>query len=107
MLVGYPPFFSDDPSMTCQKILHWKKVFGIPSEANLSQPAADLIRKLIADSNERLGINGVAEIKAHPFFYGIDWKKIRESKAPYIPIVKNEKDFTNFDKFKEEDPWID
>lgn len=25
MLVGYPPFFSDDPSVTCQKILHWRK----------------------------------------------------------------------------------
>ena len=24
MMVGYPPFFSDDPSVTCQKILHWR-----------------------------------------------------------------------------------
>lgn len=23
MLVGYPPFFSDQPNITCQKILHW------------------------------------------------------------------------------------
>jgi serine/threonine kinase 38 len=27
MLVGYPPFFSDEPSITCQKIMHWKKTF--------------------------------------------------------------------------------
>jgi serine/threonine kinase 38 len=27
MLVGYPPFFSDEPSITCQKIIHWKKSF--------------------------------------------------------------------------------
>jgi serine/threonine kinase 38 len=27
MLVGYPPFYSDDPSSTCQKILKFKKYF--------------------------------------------------------------------------------
>ncbi len=59
----------------------------IPPEANLSQAAADLIRRLIADQTERLGINGVEEIKAHPFFYGIDWKRMREKKPPYIPPV--------------------
>ena len=37
--------------------------------------------------DERLGINGVAELKVHPFFIGINWKKIREQKAPYIPEV--------------------
>jgi serine/threonine kinase 38 len=34
-----------------------------------------------------LGINGVGEIKVHPFFIGINWKKIREKKAPNIPEV--------------------
>lgn len=37
--------------------------------------------------DERLGINGVEEIKAHPFFAGIDWKRLREKKAPGIPDV--------------------
>jgi len=36
---------------------------------------------------ERLGINGVGEIKAHPFFFGINWKTIRQRKAPWIPEV--------------------
>jgi serine/threonine kinase 38 len=45
----------------------------IPAEANLSVAATDLIRKLITDADQRLGINGVAEIKAHPFFVGVDW----------------------------------
>lgn len=46
----------------------------------------------MADKNERLGINGISEIKAHPFFFGIDWKNIREKKAPYVPEIKNEID---------------
>jgi len=49
--VGYPPFFSEDPSLTCQKILHWKKTFSIPPEANLSPAAIDLLKKLICDAS--------------------------------------------------------
>jgi len=30
----------------------------------------------------------VEEIKAHPFFFGIDWKKIRDKKPPFVPDVK-------------------
>jgi serine/threonine kinase 38 len=30
----------------------------------------------MCDSENRLGLNGVDEIKASPFFEGLDWKKI-------------------------------
>lgn len=73
MLVGYPPFFSDEPSVTCQKILHWKKTFVIPTEANLSPAATDILKRMISDADDRLGKNGAEEIKAHPFFQGCDW----------------------------------
>lgn len=73
MLVGYPPFFSDEPSVTCQKILHWKRTFAIPAEANLSANSTDILNKLIADPEVRLGRNGADEIKSHPFFDGVDW----------------------------------
>ncbi len=59
----------------------------IPPEANLNPAAVDLIKRLITDASERLGINGVSEIKAHPFFAGIDWSKIRAKPAPYVPEV--------------------
>lgn len=77
MLVGYPPFFSDEPGQTCQKIINWKKTLFIPPEAKLSTAAYDLITRLMNDANIRLGINGVNEIKAHPFFTGIDWKNLK------------------------------
>lgn len=97
MLVGYPPFFSDEPSITCQKILHWKKTFVIPAEANLSPNSTDILRKLIADSDERLGRNGVEEIKNHPFFDGFDWDSVRKTQAPYQPTVTSEISNENFD----------
>jgi len=51
--VGYPPFFSEEPSATCQKIMNWSKFFTIPAEANLSPQAIDLIRKLITDASDK------------------------------------------------------
>jgi serine/threonine kinase 38 len=59
MMVGYPPFFSDEPSITCQKILHWKKTLNIPEESNLSPEARDLLKRLLCDAENRLGANGV------------------------------------------------
>ena len=87
MLVGYPPFFSDDPSITCQKIIHWKKTLIIPSDANLSPAATDLVKRLICDSDRRLGTKGVQEIKSHPFFEGQDWSSIHNTTAPFVPEV--------------------
>lgn len=105
MLVGYPPFFSDEPSVTCQKILHWKRTFAIPAEANLSTHATDILNKLIADPEVRLGRNGAEEIKAHPFFEGFSWDDLRSQIAPYQPSVTSEISNENFDHFDEEDPF--
>jgi serine/threonine kinase 38 len=85
MMVGYPPFFSDEPSVTCQKILHWRQTLTIPAEANLSQPATDLLRRLMCDADHRLGRNGVEEILKHEFFRTVDWNTMRNKKAPYRP----------------------
>ena len=106
MLVGYPPFFSDDPSVTCQKILHWRKTLNIPPEANLSPAATDLLKRLMCDADHRLGSNGgVEEIKGHPFFEGLDWKNLRNAKAAYIADLTSDDDCRRFDKFDEEEPF--
>jgi len=105
MLVGYPPFFSDEPAITCQKIMHWKKTFSIPPEAKLSPASIDILKRLICDSDTRLGKNGAEEIKAHPFFEGMDWEGLRARTAPYIPTVTSEISNENFDQFDEEDAF--
>jgi serine/threonine kinase 38 len=101
MIVGYPPFYSDDPKTTCQKILNWKKTFRVPRDANLSLEATDLIYRLVCDKDDRLGINGAQDIKKHIFFRNVDWKNIRNQPSPWIPEVDEEADSKNFDKFEE------
>ena len=53
------PFFAENPSATCKKVMDWKNTFFIPKEADLSPEATDLLRRLIRDPSERLGIHGV------------------------------------------------
>ncbi|CAN1279329.1 Serine/threonine-protein kinase 38-like [Linum perenne] len=59
MLVGYPPFYSDEPMSTCRK--------------------------------------------AHPWFEGVEWDKLYQMKAAFIPEVNDELDTQNFEKFEEDD----
>ena len=105
MVVGYPPFYSDDPKTTCQKILNWKRTFRVPRDANLSKEATDLIYRLVCDKDERLGNGGPAEIKKHAYFQGIDWDNIRNSEAPWMPELDGDCDSRNFDKFDEIDSF--
>ncbi|KAH0635146.1 serine/threonine-protein kinase tricorner-like isoform X2 [Solanum tuberosum] len=101
MLVGYPPFYSDDPMSTCRKIVNWKSHLKFPEEAKLSSEAEDLIGKLLCHVTQRLGSNGADEIKVHPWFRGIDWDRIYHIDAAFIPEVTDELDTQNFEKFEE------
>ena len=105
MVVGYPPFFSENPSDTCKKIVKWKQYFQIPDDANLSYEAKSLIKRMVASHENRLGVNGVDEIKKHPFFKGVDWDNIRNTRAPFIHDIKNDWDCKYFDHFPEKEPF--
>ncbi|KAF4352440.1 hypothetical protein G4B88_018872 [Cannabis sativa] len=101
MLVGYPPFYSDEPMSTCRKIVNWRTHLKFPEEARLSPEAKDLISKLLCNVDQRLGTKGADEIKAHPWFNGIEWDKLYQMKAAFIPEVNDELDTQNFEKFDE------
>ncbi|KAK6937753.1 Protein kinase domain, partial [Dillenia turbinata] len=103
MLVGYPPFYSDDPMSTCRKIVNWRTHLKFPEEANLSPEAKDLISKLLCNVNQRLGSKGADEIKAHPWFKDTEWDKLYQMEAAFIPEVNDELDTQNFEKFEESD----
>ncbi|KAI3648773.1 hypothetical protein MP228_006627 [Amoeboaphelidium protococcarum] len=99
MLVGYPPFCSETPHETYRKIMSWKSELSIPDEVHLSRDAEDLIRKLINDQTVRLGHpkkGGADAIKAHPFFKGVDFARIRDMDAPFVPQLKSITDTSYF-----------
>ncbi|CAL9211119.1 unnamed protein product [Musa hybrid cultivar] len=104
MLVGYPPFYSDDPITTCRKIVHWRNHLRFPEDTRLSPEAKDLICRLLCDVEHRLGSGGVDQIKAHPWFKGVVWDKLYEMDAAFKPEVNGELDTQNFLKFDDLDP---
>ncbi|GKV13957.1 hypothetical protein SLEP1_g24911 [Rubroshorea leprosula] len=99
MLVGYPPFYSDDPVITCRKIVHWKNHLKFLEEARLSPEAKYLISRLLCDVEQRLGTLGADKIKAHPWFKDIIWDKLYEMEAAFKPQVLGELDTQNFMNF--------
>ena len=101
MLFGYPPFFSDTPLETFQKIKRFQQTFSIPEEIQLSSNALDLIKRFLTTADIRLGSNGVEEIKSHPFFEGFQWDNILSLKPPFIPDLESDYDTKYFDKFEE------
>jgi len=104
-LVGYPPFCSEVHADTYRKIMNWKDTLRFPDDCHISSSARDLIERLICHHSQRLGVHGVEEIEAHPFFAGIDWKNLRSQKAPFIPELSSPTDTRYFEEYEEiEDP---
>uniref|UniRef100_M4FH93 non-specific serine/threonine protein kinase n=1 Tax=Brassica campestris TaxID=3711 RepID=M4FH93_BRACM len=101
MLVGYPPFCSDDPCISCHKVINWRVCLKFPEEPKISDEARDLICRLLCDVDSRLGTRGAEEIKTHLWFNGTQWDKLYEMEAAYRPTVDGEPDTQNFEKFPE------
>ena len=96
MLVGIPPFLSDNPQSTCKKIVHYQEYLSIPEEVKISNEAKKLIFGFLTEPKKRLGFNGIEEIKKKPFFKNFDWDKIREMKPPFIPELESPEDTKYF-----------
>jgi protein-serine/threonine kinase len=112
-LVGYPPFCSQTTHETYKKIIDWQNHLAFPDDVHLSREAEDLIRRLvfflyfsnavgltlfclirlITSQDLRLSVD---QIKAHPFFYGVDWDSIRNIDAPFVPHLRSITDTSYF-----------
>ncbi|KAK5959354.1 serine/threonine protein kinase CBK1 PWA37_003309 [Arxiozyma heterogenica] len=89
-LIGWPPFCSETPQETYRKIMNFEQTLQFPDDIHISYEAEDLIRRLLTHADQRLGRHsGADEIKAHPFFRGVDWNTIRQVEAPYIPKLSS------------------
>ena len=92
LLVGFPPFNDESPTHIFQNILKKEICWPLPPD-ELSADAKDLIECLLTtDPANRLGANGAAEVKKHPFFNGLDWDNLLGTKLTFQPEVDNELD---------------
>lgn len=83
MLFGYPPFYSHETDRTLYKITHWREYLKFPRDRDVSKRAIDLIKRFLCDASDRLC--DFEEIKAHPFFHGIDFNNLKKMKAVFQP----------------------
>ncbi|CAD5111369.1 DgyrCDS685 [Dimorphilus gyrociliatus] len=97
LLIGYAPFYAESLVETYGKIMNHESHLIFPDdEVEISDEAKNLIRGLIAPANIRFGSSGISDFQSHPFFKGIDWERIRDQPAPYIPEVSGDADTSNF-----------
>lgn len=95
-LVGYTPFYAEDPVTTCRKILRWRQCLEIPAEtkSQLSNECIDFLSCLLAGPESRIGSqvngttefeNGFRQVVRHPWFNGFDWEGLSDTEGPLLP----------------------
>ncbi|KAJ1456268.1 kinase-like domain-containing protein [Pelagophyceae sp. CCMP2097] len=87
-LVGYTPFYADDSSATCRKIVEWRKHLALPRETRdvLSDDCVGFMASLLADRRDRLGAKGgLSALRGHAWLRGVPWASLRSGPAPYLP----------------------
>eukprot|EP00127_Corallochytrium_limacisporum_P001463 Clim_evm16s57 gene=Clim_evmTU16s57 len=101
MTVGDLPFSSDILTEMYGNILNHKEALEFPDDVNLSPELVDLIKRLLCDEEERLGLKTMDELKDHPWFKQgqrpINWDTLLETEPPYVPKVSSPDDTSNFD----------
>lgn len=100
-LVGYTPFYAEDPVTTCRKILRWRQTLEIPPEtkSQLSTECIDFLSCLLAGPESRIGSsvadsteyeNGFKQVIQHPWFQGFDWDGLSDTEGPLLPAGSRE-----------------
>lgn len=105
MLVGDTPFYADSLVGTYGKIMDHKRSLSFPPDIEMSDHAKNLICAFLTERTERLGRNGVEEIKRHPFFKNDtwNWNNIRDTVPPVVPELSSDVDTSNFDEIEKDD----
>ncbi|KAI9012776.1 kinase-like domain-containing protein [Gaertneriomyces semiglobifer] len=94
-LVGFPPFTDETPEAIFTRILGHTGDLEWPEDEPLSHEAKDLIQRLLQnDPKVRLRAEG---LKAHPFFAEVDWERVREQPAAFVPSPETQTDTSYFD----------
>lgn len=100
-LVGYTPFYAEDPVTTCRKILRWRQCLEIPTEIKrkLSHECIDFMSCLLVGPESRIGSNtvnatefenGFIQVVHHPWFHKFDWDGLHGRSGPMLPAGAHE-----------------
>lgn len=100
LLTGLPPFYDENTSNMYERVLNAPVEF--PDDIVISRQAKNFIMKLLAKNPaQRLGSGpkGLEEIKAHPFFAGINWDDVFNKKTTpeWKPRLRGADDTSQFD----------
>eukprot|EP00294_Goniomonas_avonlea_P006280 CAMPEP_0114559828 /NCGR_PEP_ID=MMETSP0114-20121206/11128_1 /TAXON_ID=31324 /ORGANISM="Goniomonas sp, Strain m" /LENGTH=462 /DNA_ID=CAMNT_0001745321 /DNA_START=12 /DNA_END=1400 /DNA_ORIENTATION=+ len=109
MIVGRPPFYSENVNEMYEKILHDQLVY--PAGISVTPECKSLLELLLVrDPKHRLGAGDTdsAPIKAHEFFAPMDWGALmrKDVVVPFKPQVKGEMDVSNFDSQFTSEPAV-
>ena len=103
-LSGYPPFAGATVDETWHNLRHWEKVLKKPKFEDpnyfLSPRTWDLIQRCVNSKKNRF--RNINEIYKHVYFAEVDWSKLREQRAPFVPELDGETDAGYFDDFSNE-----
>lgn len=76
--VGLPPYYQENLETLYDNI----RTGPLQLPVNMTEDLKDLLKRLLSRiPTERLGNNGVQEIKSHPFFRDIDWSAFQKYNA--------------------------
>eukprot|EP00826_Nyctotherus_ovalis_P034075 TRINITY_DN2795_c0_g2_i2.p1 TRINITY_DN2795_c0_g2~~TRINITY_DN2795_c0_g2_i2.p1 ORF type:complete len:187 (+),score=59.54 TRINITY_DN2795_c0_g2_i2:222-782(+) len=102
LLMGFPPYNGENPSEVFNNIVEDKKDAEMDigyNDNQISPEAAELVDALLErDVEKRLA--AAERIREYSFFQGINWDKLREEDAPFVPQISGEVDTTYFSEKK-------
>lgn len=108
MLTGAPPFTGNNRKIITERVLKAK----LQLKKYLTPNAKDLLRKLLTKQVEsRLGYGELdsLSVRNHKFFSSVNWDDVlaRKYPPPFLPQLKSDDDFSNFDDEFTSKPAID
>jgi len=108
MMTGAPPFTGGNRKIITERVLKGK----LQLKNYLTPNAKDFLKKLLNRQVEKrlgFGEKDAEAVKRHKFFTGVNWDHVfeRRSKPPFLPLLKSEDDYSNFDDEFTSKPAID
>ncbi|KAJ9118669.1 hypothetical protein QFC22_003889 [Naganishia vaughanmartiniae] len=103
-LCGFPPFSGSTPEETWANLKNWQRVlrrpvYDKPEDLifNLTDQAWDAVIRLIAHPRDR--VSNIQDVQSMPFYQGLQFNTLRQTAAPFVPMLDSELDVGYFDSF--------